>query len=147
MPNRMNKMLRRTDPIGTLFRSLVLALVLVVSFIAAFAARELFGMAVPFRFLLAICLVVLVSMLAASVVSEYPRGDDYLMMRMGFATFCRTGLPLLVVMIVARYSDPTFASETFGFLVLFYAVGLVTNIRLSLYSIAHPANEYSVTRG
>ena len=147
MPTALAKSLRRTDVIGTCVRCSLMTLVLLVVVLFAFGVREVFSLSIPFRFLAAISLIVLVSMLAASVVSEYPRGDDYLMMRLGFATFCRTGLPLLVVMIVARYSEPTFANETFGFLVAFYAVGLVTNIRLSLYSIAHPANEYSVTRG
>ena len=82
-------------------------------------------------------LVVLFSMVVGLFLSEYPQGDDYALMRIGFATFCRTGLPLLVVLLVARYSDPSFTSKTMmAFLIVFYAVGLLTSIGLSLYRFA-----------
>ena len=72
-------------------------------------------------------------MVVGLVLSEYPRGVDFAVFRLGFATFCRTGLPLVVVLLVARYSVAAFGGETMAFLVVFYAVGLTASIGLSLY--------------
>ena len=131
--------LGREDLVGAVLRAVVLSLVLAVGLAVSFWVKNAFAIDMPNRFLLAVFFVVLFSMVGGLILSEYPQGNDYALMRVGFATFCRTGLPLVVVMLVARYSDPAFAGKTsLAFLTVFYAVGLLTGIRLSFY-------RYSVT--
>ena len=127
----------RGDLKGSILRAVLLVLALSISYGLCIFACSAFEIEVPSRFLLAMFLVVLFSMVVGLFLSEYPQGDDYALMRIGFATFCRTGLPLLVVLLVARYSDPSFTSKTMmAFLIVFYAVGLLTSIGLSLYRFA-----------
>ena len=133
-------LLRRDDPVGTGMRVVALVMVLLVCLGVAFTIRNVLSVDVSYRFLLAAFLIVVFSMAAGLVLSEYPRGVDNYPLRLGFATFCRTGLPLLVVMLVARYSVATFASQTAGFLIAFYAVGLTTSIGLSLYRFSGSCN-------
>jgi len=122
----------RANLVGLVLRVLLMSIVLSVCFGFSFLIRNVFSMEVPNQFLTIALLVVLVPMVVGLVLSEYPRGDDYAMMRIGFATFCRTGLPLVVVMLIARYSDPSFAGKSMVFVLVFYAVGLIASIGLSL---------------
>lgn len=119
--------------LGWLARALTLCVVMGVCFGASIAFRNLFVPDVPDNFLIADFLIILVSMCVGLLLSEYPSGNEFAAMRLGFATFCRTGLPLLVVALVMRYSNSTFAGRAIGFLVAFYAVGLITSIGLSSY--------------
>jgi hypothetical protein len=131
---RINSLLIRDDIAGTAFRVLALCLVMGVGLGLSFLTQSLLSIELPSKFLTAAFLIVLFSMTVGLVLSEYPQGVDFTLMRIGFATFCRTGLPLVVVMVVARYSVPAFAgNKTLLFLVAFYAVGLVTSLGLSLY--------------
>ena len=104
----------------------------------AFVARAALDLQLPTTHLLLAFLVVLVPMTAGLVLSEYPRGADFAAFRLGLATFCRTGLPLVVVLLVARYSVAAFTGEAMAFLVAFYAVGLTSSIGLSLYRFVDP---------
>jgi len=54
----------------------------------------------PGKVLLAMWLIVLFPVGLSVVFSEFPRGSDWIMFRLGIATFCRTGLPLLIVILV-----------------------------------------------
>ncbi len=135
--------LKRDDVLGWLTRSSVICLVLSVCLGASFVVRNLFMKDLPGKFLVVAFLIILVSMVVGLLLSEYPRGLDFAAMRLGFATFCRTGLPLVVVVLLVRYSNPAFAGHSMIFLVAFYAVGLATSIGLSLYRFSSSSSSPS----
>jgi hypothetical protein len=133
MSNSVSTYLKRADLLGWFARAFVLSLILAVCLGLSVIVRNLFVQDVADNLLIVAFLIILVSMVVGLLLSEYPGGLEFAVMRLGFATFCRTGLPLLVVMLLVRYSSATFAGHAIGFLVVFYAVGLITSIGLSLY--------------
>ncbi len=76
---------------------------------------------------------VLVPMLLGLVLAEIPRGSDWLLFRLGVATFCRTGLPLLIVISVSLQSEDGFWDRAIGFLSFFYVCGFLASVWISIY--------------
>ena len=140
MTNPVSSLLKRADALGWFSRASVLCLVLSVCLGSSVVVRNVFVQDVPDNFLIVAFLIILVSMVVGLLLSEYPSGVDFAAMRFGFATFCRTGLPLLVVVLIVRYSSPTFAGHAIVFMVVFYAVGLITSIALSLYRFSNSSS-------
>lgn len=86
--------------------------------------------------LLGIAFVVWVAMILGIVFSEYPRGDWAVMMRVGLATFCRTGFPLLVILLTVNYA--TRLNSLAVFIGILYAVGLVLSLVLEVSRLGTP---------
>lgn len=80
--------------------------------------------------------VVWIGMCLGVFFSEYPRGSEAALARVGLATFCRTGLPLLVVLVAVNYATRLVSvASLVGFL---YAVGLVVSLGLELSRLGFP---------
>jgi len=80
--------------------------------------------------------VVWLGMVLGIVFSEYPRGNEAGLARVGLATFCRTGISLLVVLVAFNYATRLVSvASLVGFL---YAVGLVVSLGLELSRLGFP---------
>ena len=75
-------------------------------------------------------------MVAAVVVSELPRGTDWLMLRVGLATFCRTGLPLLIVIYCNEAAPNNMFESAIGFMAFFYIFGLTMSVWMSIIRVS-----------
>ena len=71
----------------------------------------------------AISMIVTFAMVQGLVLSEFPRGDDNTFLRLGLATFCRTGLPLIGVIAIAKYSAGDKREQAIFLVAVLYAVG------------------------
>ncbi len=72
------------------------------------------------------------SMLVGVIASEYPKGNDYVGLRFGLATFCRTGLPLLHVLLNMFNYASEFKEAAIGYIAIYYLIGFPLSIALSL---------------
>ena len=92
---------------------------------------------------LGIGLIVWFGMMLGVVFSEYPRGSAAALARVGLATFCRTGLPLLVVLVAVNYA--TRLNAVAVYVGILYAVGLTSSLALELsrlgFSFGDPPSE------
>lgn len=87
---------------------------------------------VDFRKLLVVFLLVLVPAAASIVLSELPRGHDWVLVRLSLATFCRTGLPLFLAAVINHFSKRSLSREMLGFLLFFYLVAFLLSVSVSL---------------
>ena len=78
------------------------------------------------------------TMLLGLIFTELPSGDEHTFTRLGLATFCRTGLPLLVVIAIWKYSVWQFRTEAIFLAVVFYAVGHFGGMVLSTLPLRTP---------
>jgi len=74
----------------------------------------------------------LVSALLAHVAGEYPQGDMLIMARMAVQMVVRTALPFLVAVRGFYFVEPPFEKSLVFYMILFYMVGLVAEVQLSL---------------
>lgn len=74
----------------------------------------------------------LVSTLLAHVAGEYPEGDELIMARMAVQMVVRSALPFLVAVWGIYFADPPFEKSLVFYMILFYLVGLVVDVQLSL---------------
>ena len=132
-PSSGRSLLKRSGWLGLLSRAaavigLELTALLVMLLLArqdiAFEALGLSQMAALFA-------VITFAMVQGLVLSEYPRGDDHTFLRLGMATFCRTGLPLMVVAAIAKYSVAEIKPSAIFFVCVLYAVGHFGSMILS----------------
>ncbi len=86
---------------------------------------------VPMERLVGLCLIISFAMVQGLVLSEYPRGNDHAFLRLGLATFCRTGLSLMAVIAIAKYSGAASKKEAIFFVAVLYAVGHFGSMILS----------------
>jgi hypothetical protein len=117
---------------GTMVRGLFFVGVMVVALGLALAFRIFCSPGVEVRSLLAVFFIAGLPMLGGLILSEVPRGTDWLMVRLGLATFCRTGLPLLIVLLVSHLTGVVFTDSLVGFLVGFYFLGFLTSVWISV---------------
>lgn len=75
---------------------------------------------------------VILPMAVSLVLVERPRGDDWIMLRLGLATFCRTGLPIFCVAVITLLSKHRFQPAAAGFLLLFYILGILVVVWISV---------------
>ena len=108
------------------------SIVMLILFLIVMAVNWAITPAAPFSRLLAIFLCVFAPMSLGIVAHQIPRGDDWLMARLGLATFCRTGLPLLIVLFVSQVVADPFETCELGLLVLFYLCGILTSVWISV---------------
>ena len=124
-------LLKSDSILGMALRLVLFLLLLVVAFVTAFLVNQIWLHLVPSNIVLVVWLITVTPMLVGVVCSEFPRGNDML----GIATFCRTGLPLLIVLIVDRVGGAHFGREAYGFLGFFYLIGFVASVWISISQI------------
>lgn len=133
-------MLQRPGSAGLLSRAIALLLLEGVALTLVFV-MHLLAIAfvdVPKTEIMLIFSAVTFAMLLGLVFSEIPGGDEYTFTRLGIATFCRTGLPLLVVMAVWKYSMCSLKLQPIFLVVVFYAVGHFGGMILSTLPLRSP---------
>ena len=74
----------------------------------------------------------LVSALLAHVAGEFPKGDELVMARIAMQMVVRTALPFLVAVWGINFANPPFEKSLVFYMILFYLVGLVVEVQLSL---------------
>ena len=130
---------------GIVARMVVVTAAMTVAFLVALMLNQqgLLLANLSVSVLLGIGSVIWLGMLLGVIFSEFPRGNEYGLARVGLATFCRTGLPLVIVLIAV--SDPTRLHSVAAFTGIMYAVGLVVSLSLEVsklgFSSANPASE------
>ncbi|QEG24400.1 hypothetical protein [Mariniblastus fucicola] len=123
---------------GLLVRAALVTLAIAVA-TGALLALQSFGLAfgpISVAAVWGIASVVWVAMMLGVVFSEYPQGDHAAMSRVGLATFCRTGLPLLVVLVAVNYA--TRLNSVALCVGVLYAVGLVVSLALEVSRLGFP---------
>lgn len=117
---------------GVIARMAVVSMVVMVTAVALVFLGNMFGWfdELPVVALIGIALAVWLAMVAGVVCSEYPRGDQLAMARLGLATFCRTGLPLLVVLVAVNYA--TRLNSVALYVGVLYAIGLAASLLLEV---------------
>lgn len=135
---------RQETVVGLVARVGVYCVVMIVAFVVAWLlnfvvfADPIEGssgdavLRLPNKFLLAMWLIILIPVGLSVVCSELPRGSDWVMVRLGIATFCRTGLPLLIVIFVDKLNGEQLSESAFGFLAFFYLIGFLTSVWVSV---------------
>ena len=141
-PNRIEFPFPQNPVVGLLLRGLGLTLVIgLATFGSAALQNWLSSTPVTLFHGLFVFFMIWVPMLLGLIASEFPRGDDYLLMRMGGATFCRTGMPLLVILLFV-YSIPELVDHVVFMIVFVYAAGFITSVLLSLFRLGKsPADQ------
>ena len=79
----------------------------------------------PMEDLLLVFGVILACQMAGQVVSERPRGNDWIWFRMVASIGTRTAFPLLFIIASDLFAERGFMERTLIFLMVFYFVGLV----------------------
>ena len=74
----------------------------------------------------------LVSALFAHVAGEYPKGDELITARMTLQMVVRSVLPFAVAVWGIYFSEPPLEKSLVFYMILFYLVGLVAEVQLSL---------------
>ena len=74
----------------------------------------------------------LVSALFAHVAGEYPKGDELIAARMTLQMVVRSVLPFAVAVWGIYFSEPPLEKSLVFYMILFYLVGLVAEVQLSL---------------
>ena len=131
-PKTLSSRFIAPTPVGLLLRSLALTIPMIAVLCVSFAIQYWVQFDVESKWITASFLVIYVSMILGLVTSEYPDGAEFMLFRLGVATFCRTGFPLLVILLAARYSVSTLGKPVLGYLAAFYLVGFPISIWLSL---------------
>lgn len=139
-PDSRRSLLQRRGVTGLIFRTIALLLLEGVALGAILCCR-LQGFClidVPTREILMIFAAIVFAMLLGLVFSELPSGDEHTFTRLGLATFCRTGLPLLVVVVISKYSVCEESMQPIFSAVVFYAVGHFGGMILSTLPLKSP---------
>ena len=82
-------------------------------------------------------------MVLSLFMSEFPRGDEFIFLRIGGATFCRTGMPLLVILLLS-YSRPELLDQMVFLIGSVYAAGLIASILLSVFRLGNPSSRQNL---
>ncbi len=141
-PHRTESPIRQNDLAGMLLRGLVLTLGIgLAAFCSAVLQNLLSQTPVTLLHGLFVFFMIWIPMILGLIASEVPRGDDFIFIRMGGATFCRTGMPLLVILLFV-YSIPELVDHVVFMIVFVYATGFITSVLLSVFRLGHsPAGQ------
>lgn len=128
----------RDGIVGLLIRCLIVTAVMAVSAIGMWVSfyLELAFTDLGAELLGGVSLLIWIAMMAGLIFSEYPRGDQAAMLRVGLATFCRTGFPLLVVLMAVNYA--TRLNSVAACVGILYAVGLMSSLSLEISRLGFP---------
>ena len=64
---------------------------------------------------------------------SYPPGDENAMIRLGLVTFCRTGIPLLVVLVALKYA--TGLDTALKYMLFMYMIGFFSSLILEVLKL------------
>ena len=106
----------------------------VATAIGRFLANGLGGQSLSIVDAVVVALTIGIPMVAGVLAAEYPRDDEFVFLRLAGATFCRTGLPLLVILLLS-YSDSDWVDRLVFLIVFVYAAGFVTSVLLSVFRL------------
>lgn len=112
-------------------RLVVLALVMLVTAAVAVIVGSVFFNTGTQTALIAL-VTCLVSALLAHVAGEYPKGDPFIAARMAVQIVVRTAMPFLVAIWGLNFAEPPLEKSLVLYMILFYLVGLVAEVQLSL---------------
>ena len=132
---KRNSLISRNNWVGLVSRIGTSLLLMGLSLIPAVAVNAIL-VHEPQKMVLVAFLAMLFPVVASAVASEIPRGNDWLMMRVGLATFCRTGLPLLIVFYCSEVAGLELSEPAFGFLAYFYIFGLTMSVWMSIIRVS-----------
>lgn len=120
-----------SPPKSLALRLVILAVVMLAVAAAAILVGVLFFKTSAQTALIAL-LTCLVSALLAHVAGEYPKGDPFIAARMAVQIVVRTALPFLVALWGLNFAEPPLEKSLVLYMILFYLVGLVAEVQLSL---------------
>ena len=136
-PNQTRSLLAKSDLPSILFRAMVLSVIIGLATLLAAILQTLVSQTPATGFTgLVVFSIIWGPMMLGLLASEFPRGDDYIFVRMGGATFCRTGMPLLVILLL-MYSNPDLVGQIVVMVVAVYAVGFIASVLLSVFRLGH----------
>lgn len=122
-----------SNPLVSLIRGgLVLSVVFLLIFWGLDWIDRSMGWGVAWPLRLEACVVVWFSMLLGMVASTFPRGNEAAGLRLGLATFCRTGLPLLHLLLIMFNYPAEIVQPVMGYIAIGYLIGFPLSIGLSL---------------
>jgi len=132
-PNSRRSIIQRRGLTGLSFRAIALLIIEAIALTLVFVLRwrDFYFSDVPANEVGLIFAALAFAMLLGLVFAELPTGDEHTFTRLGLATFCRTGLPLLVVLAISKYSVCLEKAQPIFVVVLFYAVGQFSVMILS----------------
>lgn len=134
----LRRKLKSETNFGLFFRVGLLGILMSAAFGIAYLALLLLPLpAVDPEQLFAVFLATAIPMGASIVVGERPPGDDWIPLRLGLATFCRTGLPIFCVGVITLISKKQFEPALLGFLVFFYILGILAVVWISVYRLSN----------
>ena len=136
--------LRRESLAGLLLRSFILSLA-VGSMTVFSTILQNFLSQTPVTLISAssLFLTIWFPMVLSLFMSEFPRGDEFIFLRIGGATFCRTGMPLLVILLLS-YSKPELLDQMVFLIGSVYAAGLIASILLSVFRLGNPSSRQNL---
>lgn len=122
----------RDGIVGILARIMAVTAGLLLTFLVAWLLKQqgLLLTNLETSALLGIWAVVWTGMALGVVFSEFPKGVETGLARVGLATFCRTGLPLVVILFAVNYA--TRLHSVAAYTGMLYAVGLLLSLYLEL---------------
>lgn len=130
----MKRMLKHEGIAGTIYRSLFVFAITVIAAAAGWMLGNFKGISGPLSDLALVVAAIGVPMVAGVFASEYPPGVEFVFVRMAGATFCRTGLPLLVVLLL-NYANPEWIDRQILPIVFAYAGGFIASVLLSVFRL------------
>ena len=101
-----------------------------LALLVAVRASGLYFTDVSVAFLAGVAALVWLGVTCSTIASEFPRGNEFLMARLGLATFCRTA-PLMVVVLFALNYPTRLVSAAVAIGAL-YLVGLLVSVWLDV---------------
>ena len=121
---------------GLVNRCLIMTLVMVAAvgilIVLAKAGVVIPGLSVGYMIATGLC--IWKAMMLGLFFGAYPPGNDNAMIRLGLATFCRTGIPLLVVLVGLDYA--TRPDSATRFLLAIYMVGFFSSLTLEVCKLS-----------
>jgi hypothetical protein len=133
----IRKTLQAETNLGLAFRVGLFGALMVCAFVIAYLARFLpLKGTIELGELFAVFLATTLPMAASIVVSERPQGEDWIPVRLGLATFCRTGLPLFCVLVITLNSKKQLEPMWLGYMVFFYILGILAIVWISVYRLS-----------
>jgi hypothetical protein len=136
-PGKLGKALRSESNLGLLCRVGLFSMLMPVLLAGGYLAGSLPAFpSVTLADLLTAFFAVFIPMAASIVLAERPKGDDWIILRLGLATFCRTGLPIICVAVITLLSKKPLQLTLLGFLAFFYISGILVVVLISVYRLS-----------
>jgi uncharacterized membrane protein len=113
------------------FRLMILSAIMVATAVLVIAVGTLLA-GTSIQVALIAFVACFVSALLAHVAGEYPKGELYIQARMALQIVARTLLPFVVAVWGLYFAEPPLEKSLVLYMILFYLVGLVADVQLSL---------------